>query len=392
MSNIKRQTKKIIGKVYRKTLRPFLLRKIIKDTEGKIDNNLIIFESFFGRSISDNPKAIYDYLRDSGYDLVYAVNRQELYDSNQYNLVTRRSREYYRLLRSAKIIISNSRLAQDFVKQEGQIVIQTWHGTPLKRLVHDLERIDMALTSNKDEYTEMFDKEVERWDYLYSTCPFTTEKMRSAFHFEKEILEIGFPRNEFLYTYTQDDVKDIKARLGLEPDQKIILYAPTYRDNQNYGLGKYYFNTTLDFKRLKETFPEYVILLRYHYMITESEDFENENIINVTKGYDMNELFVVSDILITDYSSVFFDYSILNRPFFFYAQDIKEYESELRGFYLDYMNDLVTKPVDNTDDLIELIKNKDTYEFKEFSEKYNPIQNKDCLVKTKELIDEILKG
>jgi CDP-glycerol glycerophosphotransferase len=382
--------KRKLKSIYNRFLHRRLVSLAHKQTKGQLDDNLIIFESFFGRSISDNPKAIYDYLEGMNkYDLVFAVNDINAYD-NKYKVVRRRSFNYYKLLRKAKIIIFNSRLPQDFIKQEGQIIIQTWHGTPLKKLVHDLERIDMAMTNNIDEYFAIFDKEVATWDYLYSTCNYTSEKMKSAFHFKKEILEIGFPRNEFLYKFTQEDIERIKKKIGIDKKQKVILYAPTYRDNQNNGVGQYYFNTTLDFKRLKQSFPDSVILLRYHYMITESEDFNNPEVINVSKGYDMNELFVISDILITDYSSVFFDYSILARPFFFYAQDIESYQNELRGFYLDYFNDLVTKPVDNTDDLITLIRNKDQYDFRAFSERYNPKTNINCLEKTAVLIDRII--
>lgn len=392
---IKKQIIKKINTRQKEKYRAYVnsqLPTINTETEGRINNNLIVFESFFGRSISDNPKAIYDGIDKEKYDCVFCVNnlenQQELFPDIK--MIKRYTVEYFTTLRQAKLIITNQRLPKDFVKQPNQVVIQTWHGTPLKKLVHDLTTFDMPSADSIEEYFEMFDNEVPRWDYMYSTCPYTTEKMRSAFLFEKEMLEIGFPRNEFLYTHTKEDIALVKKELGIEPDKKIILYAPTYRDNLNHGMGKYYFNTELDFEKLKEAFPDHEILIRYHYIVSKSQDFKNENVINVTKYPNINDLFIISDILITDYSSVFFDYSILNRPFFFFAQDIEEYEGELRGFYLDYFKDLVTTPVDNTDDLIELIRNKDEYDFTAFKEKYNPEQNINCMVKTNELINQIM--
>ncbi|WP_423364358.1 CDP-glycerol glycerophosphotransferase family protein [Mycoplasma sp. P36-A1] len=379
----------LLRKIYNKTIRKYQIYTVNKKTKNKVNKKLIAFECFFGRSILDNPKAIYDALDKAKYQCIFIVNDPKKF--LEYQTVKRNSKEHYTLLRQAKIIVSNQRMPEYWLKQDQQIFIQTWHGTPLKKLVHDLTTYHMPSAGSLDDYVEMFDKDVKRWDYLYSSCDYATEKFKSAFNYQQEILQIGYPRNELLYKYNKANIKAIKQKLNIPNDKKVILYAPTYRDNLNEGLGKYSFETTLDFQKIKQAFPDYIILLRYHYIITKSKDFKNPNIINVTQYNDINELYIVSDILITDYSSVFFDYSILKRPFFFFAQDVNEYKNKLRGFYLDYEKDLVTKPTNSTDQIIQLIKEQNKYDFTTFSEKYNPKTNQDCLEKTIQLIDNLTK-
>lgn len=387
MNKLKRNIRNFLRTQYHKLRKVFNRIYVDKITKNKVENNLIVFESFFGRSINDNPKAIYDALDHNKYNRIFLVNDPSKYP--EYQCIKRNTLKHYLILRKAKILITNQRMPDYWQKQEQQVLIQTWHGTPLKKLVHDLESFMMPSAKSIDDYYAMFDQDVANWDYLYSTCEYTTEKMRSAFLYQKEILEIGFPRNNQLYNYQLDDIKKIKEKLGIDVNKKVMLYAPTYRDDMNVGVGNYYFNSELDFKMLKEAFKDYEILIRYHYIITKSNDYNNENVINVTNYNNINDLYLISDILITDYSSVFFDYSILKRPFFFFAPDLEKYESELRGFYLDYMHDLVTIPTTSTNELIELIKKQDQYDFKAFSEKYNFESNKDCLVKTLALIDTL---
>lgn len=363
--------KRKVGSYVTKRLFPIMDKRTQKKP---LIDNLVVFESHFGRQISDNPKAIYDILDDDKFEKVFFVNKPKEYPD--YNVIKRRSLKNYYYLNRAKIVVSNQRLPEYWTKRKGQIVIQTWHGTPIKKLVHDLDVFDMPSAESLEEYLKMFDKDVKRWDYLLSSCHYTTEKMRSAFHYKDTILEIGFPRNEKLYTAKADEIAKIKRKLHIPKDKKVILYAPTYRDDQNEGVGRYYFDSELDFDLLKQEFPDATILIRYHYIINKSNDFERDNVVNVSNYPDISDLFLISDILITDYSSVFFDYSILNKPFLFFTPDIEKYESDLRGFYLDFYTAFPTKPVTQTTELIEQIKNIDSYDFKSFSKKYNPISNK----------------
>ncbi len=170
---------------------------------------------------------------------------------------------------------------------------------------------------------------------------------------------MGYPRNDFLVNHTEKDVQEIKKRLGLENSaKKIILYAPTWRDNQHSASKGYTYKTEIDFEKLKtELGDEYVILFRAHYLVANSFDFGRyEGFVRDASGVDdINELYLISDMLITDYSSVFFDYAILERPIIFYMYDLEKYRDEIRGFYLR-LEELPGVIVMTEDGLVELIK------------------------------------
>src|SRR5699024_1230145 len=146
-------------------------------------------------------------------------------------------------------------------------------------------------------------------------------------------------RNDILYNKNNDrDINHLKSKMNLPLDKKIILYAPTWRDNEFYGKGKYKFNLKLDLERLRrEVGNEYIVILRIHYLVATHIDISNfEGFAYDMSFYsDIGELYLISDLLITDYSSVFFDYANLKRPILFYTYDIDVYRDTLRGFYID---------------------------------------------------------
>ena len=193
-------------------------------------------------------------------------------------------------------------------------------------------------------------------------------------HKENCIIEQGYPRNDFLYNYTEDDVKRIKQKLGIDGiNKKIILYAPTWRDNQHQAGVGYTYKTEVDFDKLqKELQDEYIILFRAHYFVSNSFDFEKYKgfIYNVSNLDDVNETYVVSDILITDYSSVFFDYANLKRPMLFYMYDFEEYKDEMRGFYID-IDELPGEITKTEDELINAIRHTKNFEYNEKYKKFN---------------------
>ena len=353
----------------------------------RVEHNLIVFDSFFGCHISDSPLAIFDHIDHEKYRCYFMVNQPE--DFENYPTIRRGSFRAYYYLSKAKFIIGNSRMPLAWKKKKGQVYLQTWHGTPLKRLVHDQIAFDAPSANSFEEYCAIFTKDSDRWDYLFSGCPYASEKFRSAFKSNAEILEIGYPRNHKLYHHTDEDILGIKKKLGISSEKRVILYAPTYRDNQNIGAESYFFDDRLDYELLHRDLDNIVILVRYHYLVNQKKRLEYEDVIDVSSHQDINDLFLISDILITDYSSVFFDYSILKRPFFFFVPDFEEYEGELRGFYLDMNQDLPVKPVRTTEELIQQIKQADEYNFETFSSLYNPERNKECIPHTLNLIDSI---
>ena len=210
-----------------------------------------------------------------------------------------------------------------------------------------------------------------------------------AFHKENAILEVGYPRNDFLVNHTEDDVLQIREKLGLTEavadEKKLILYAPTWRDNQHDASQGYTYDVNVDFQEWQEQLGDsYIILFRAHYLVANSFDFAAYDgfVRDVSGVDDINELYVVSDMLITDYSSVFFDYAILDRPILFYMYDLEHYRDEMRGFYLtleELPGEIVQKDPEVLEKIQELCpadsKEAPNAEHTEFNQRFNSLND-----------------
>lgn len=357
----------------------------------KVDDKLIIFASFNGRSYCDSPKALYEYLISNekyrNYKFVWAFKNIEehkyLIKNKNTELVNIDSKKFIEKLGQAKYWFFNYTLPDYIVPKENQIFVQCWHGTPLKRLGCDLDHLDNAMNSIS-ETRDRYHTEAKKFNYFLSPSKFATEKFISIWDLKKInkddcVLECGYPRNDFLYNYTTTDIDKIKQRLKLDGiNKKIILYAPTYRDNQHSIEKGYTYKTNVDFDELqKKLSDEYIILFRAHWLVAQEFDFEKYKnfVIDVSNYDDINELYIISDILITDYSSVFFDFANLKRPIIFYMYDLEDYRDNIRGFYLE-LEELPGKIVKKEKELIEEIKfvnSKFEYDdkYKKFNKKFN---------------------
>ena len=219
---------------------------------------------------------------------------------------------------------------------------------------------------------------------MLSDNPFSTEVFQSCFLFDREnILEAGYPANDPLYAEDRDErAEKIKKKLGIPKDKKVILYAPTWRDDNFFSAGQYGFELDLDLNRLKKEFgDEYVVLLRLHYFVVEQMDLSKygDFTIDGCSYDDITDLYLVSDILMTDYSSVFFDYANLQRPILFFTYDLDRYRDVLRGFYLDMEKDLPGPLLITNDDVVEAIKNIDEVQ-EEYEDKYKEFYDRFCCV------------
>lgn len=359
---------------------------ILRGIGTSTDEKLIVLESFSGKSYSDTPKAVYEYMlkeeKYNEYRFVWIFKEPEKYEALLKNprtkLVKYRSAACERALSEAKYWIFNYRALDHWIPRKDQVYVQCWHGTPLKRLGYDIANSDNAMNST-DEIRDKYYRDAKRFKYLLSPCAFATRVFKTAWNLkalgkEDAILEVGYPRNDFLVNHTEKDVQDIKKRLGLgNSEKKIILYAPTWRDNQHSASKGYIYKTEIDFEKLKTEFgDEYVILFRAHYLVANSFDFERyEGFVRDVSGIDdINELYVISDMLITDYSSVFFDYAILERPIIFYMYDLEKYRDEIRGFYLE-LGELPGRVVTTEQTLIKAVKESAFSRYKKVLEKFN---------------------
>jgi len=332
----------------------------------------IIFESFLGKQYSCNPRAIYEYLQKHHpeFDMYWSVDSRfiENFEGKGLEIVPRFSLKWLFKMARAEFWVSNSRLPLWIPKPKHTTYLQTWHGTPLKKLAADMDEVHMPGTST-EKYKENFLFEARNWDYLISPNAYSSKIFRSAFRFDKKIIESGYPRNDILYNNVEKEYTDrLKKEFDLPVDKKVILYAPTWRDDQFYQKGKYKFDLELDLKKLrKELGSDYIVILRMHYLVAENFDLAPyEGFAYDFSNYeDIRELYLIADLLITDYSSVFFDYGNLGRPMIFYVYDIETYRDKLRGFYFDFEKTAPGPLVKTTDQVIDYIKNMDSMEFKE---------------------------
>ena len=396
----------------RKIIRSFnsFIRKInykISSFGVKVDEKTLLFCCFNGKSYSCSPKAIYEYMINNDefkdYKFIWAFVDDKKYKYLEENINTTvvkiREKEYKKYLAKAKYWIFNYKIPDFLYPKKNQIFVQCWHGTPLKRLGCDLEHFDNVLNTI-DGIKKRYKIEASKFTYFISPSKFASEKFISAWNLkeigkENIIVEEGYPRNDFLFNYKEKDVQQIRKKLGIENDnRKIILYAPTYRSDQHQtGLG-YVYKEEIDFKKMEGKFgKEYLILFRPHYFIANSFDFDKYKgfVYNVANIDDINELYIISDILITDYSSVFFDYANLKRPMIFFMYDLEHYKNESNGFYID-LNELPGPIVETQEDLEKSIEDVDfnigsSKKYKEFNEKYNYLDDGNA---SKRVIEKVI--
>jgi CDP-glycerol glycerophosphotransferase len=215
---------------------------------------------------------------------------------------------------------------------------------------------------------------------MISPNRYTSKIYRSAFAYEGEIIESGYPRNDILYNADAKKINQIKTDLKLPSDKKIILYAPTWRDDEYYDTASVKFTLKLDLDRLKREFgDEYIVILRLHYFIADNIDLKGlkDFVYDLSKHEDIAELYLISDILITDYSSVFFDYANLKRPILFYTYDIEKYENVLRGFYIDINREVPGPLLMTNDEVVDAIRNIDKIN-DEYADRYEEFYNRFC--------------
>ena len=377
--------------------------------------NIIFFESFQGKSFACNPRAIFEYMLEDdffkGYTFVWAFRDIEKYSkessftdkkrikNRRVYLVKYESMLYYKYLAKAGTIITNSN-PRNFIKfKDEQTFVQTWHGTPLKKIGLDVTKSGNAITSLK-EMEKIYDNQAKRIDYMIAPSKFTKEKLISAFnldkyHKEDNVLLCGYPRNDILYNYKNEDLDLIKERLNIPKDKKVILYAPTFRDNKHDVAKGFKPNAGFDFANMKKIFPDFVVLYRSHYFIKEKLDFNqvSDYVVDVSKVDDIRELYLISDILITDYSSVFFDYANLKKPIIFYMYDLEEYKDEVRDFYFDI--EKLPGPIYRTQDQVfSGIRSIDKI-VEEYADKYKSFADEFCGIDdgnaSKRFVDAVFK-
>ena len=295
-------------------------------------DGLVLFESWRG-AYADNPRAISETLHElrPAYRQVWVAH-----DGARAALppwatpVSPGSRAYLTALGRASHVVANTHMPGYFRKRRGSVYLQTWHGTPLKRLGFDIERPQLR---TDPDYLAQMSKDAGKWDVLLSPNPFSTPIFRRAFGYDGRVLETGYPRNDALAGASAQATRAaVRASLGLGDHELAILYAPTWRDGIPFALR-------LDLDALgRRVAQEHRVLLRLHPKDAEAgaAAAAHDRALDVSGHGDIRELYLAADVLVTDYSSAMFDFAVTRRPIVFFTYDLEEYRDVLRGFYFAF--------------------------------------------------------
>lgn len=288
---------------------------------GELEN-AVFFESFYGRNASCNPRAIDAEIA----RVAPAVTRYWSVVDRSVEVppgavpVVEGSPEWWRARGGSRLLVVNDWLRHRFVRRPGQRVLQTWHGTPLKRL---------ALHRRGFEPRRMLAvvRESRRWDVLLAQNPYAARILAKAYAFGRRPVWVeGYPRNDVLST---GDRQVIRRGLSVAPDERVILYAPTWRDDREQMVD------FLDLQRLAADAGATVLVRGHSRTLLPGADATGPRVVDVTGYPDVSELLLAADALITDYSSVMFDFTATGKPIYFFVPDLDHYRGRLRGFYFD---------------------------------------------------------
>ncbi|WP_426569389.1 bifunctional glycosyltransferase/CDP-glycerol:glycerophosphate glycerophosphotransferase [Streptomyces canus] len=298
----------------------------------RIDPNLAVYCAYWGRGYACNPAAIHAKAAELAPHIrsVFLVEPDQAHtmpEGTDYAVIG--SRRSWQVLARAKYLVNNANFAEEVVKREGSVHVQTQHGTPLKKMGVDQSTYPVVAAAT-GSFTKLLGR-VDRWDHNLSSNSHSTQMWERAFPGSYEHLEYGYPRNDVFYTATARDVARIRRELGVPEGRTAVLYAPTHRD---YHTG---FDAGLDLEAFCEDAGEdVVVLLRAHYFYDRGVRGGSGRIIDVTGHRSSEDVCLAADALITDYSSIMFDYANLDRPIVVYADDWDVY-TETRGVYFDLM-------------------------------------------------------
>ncbi|CAM3981017.1 CDP-glycerol glycerophosphotransferase family protein [Mesobacillus zeae] len=300
-----------------------------------VNDRMFFFESNLGKQYTGNPRYIYERMLERYPDFTYVWCYSGAENiPGEPMIVSRGSGEYYKLLAQSRFIINNTTFPLWYHRPE-TFYFQTWHGTPFKRLHWDLTSRPVERRSTPEFYVKS-----TCWDALLSPNAFSTKTFKSAFRYDGEILEYGYPANDIFFDNKRYSKKrkQIREKLGIIDDSPVFLYAPTWRDGKHIGNAMFEFDLMLDPEQfLKHAPKDSVLLIRSHHMSSSDGKLERlkGRVIDVSGWDDAIELMCASDVLITDYSSIVFDWYCSRKPVIYFVPDYEKYVGPMRGSYFD---------------------------------------------------------
>lgn len=346
----------------------------------------IVYNSFYGR-YSDSPRAVHERLLAVGGEHTHVWLVGEGQGSGfpaDVDTAAIGTAEGRAALEAADVVISNTYLEVDWTKRPDAVYVQTWHGTPLKRIHHDAPDI------GPENRLELLDVDVARWDYLLSPNHASTGRLREAFRYEGTVVETGYPRNDLLLAEDRECRRaDVRARLGLDEGTTAVLYVPTWRDDEYYAqdvaLG-------LDVQGFTGAMGDgWCLLPRIHYYMADRFALPqgDPGVRDVSHYPDLRDLYLAADVMVTDYSSAMFDFAVTGKPMVFYAYDLAHYRDSVRGFYWDFIPDAPGPVVETMPALLDVLSQLETVEG-EWRQRYTAFRDEFCHLEDGHATDRVL--
>lgn len=374
---------------------PWIIKQLSKIFKEDIDDNLIILGAYSGRLYGDNPKYLHKFLsRNSKNKVIWITKNKDvetLLREKGFNVLPFYSLKTLKLLRKAKYIFSShGRLDIPPIKLSSfTTVVLAWHGTPIKKI-----NLNLAKSYAYSKWNHIFKLNLEYNEYVnYLITPTKNKEdhsiLANAFKIPlSKIISVGYPRNDILYEENNDLIQNIKIKFEIAGYiKRIILYAPTFRDDYIFRFPLTNSELNLLNDLLKET--NSILLIKSHIFEKKINMKKYERIQLIKKNVDIQELLLISDILVTDYSSIIFDYLLLNRPILLFVYDFEKYSKE-RGMYYDFKEIAPGPLLFNGKELIDAIKNVEKID-KDFKEKRELIKNRFNKYTDGNSIERILK-
>lgn len=384
--SLSRRQKSLEGK-WRQAARRLRKLRYLAMQRLPILNDVVFFESFHGASYSGNPKAICEKILSGRHPLrcVWSLEDMSTAVPPGVKKVKTMSWEWYWHHARARVLVHNTEFKENLPLRAEQTYINTQHGTPLKLMGSDMVERLPEFKGQAKRWNYM--PKNGRWSYLVSPNQHTTEVFRRVFQFDGPVLEVGYPRNDiFFHKNGPQDISALKQKLNIPEGKQVILYAPTWR-NQGTSRQDNAFKLRIGLDTLQKRFGEtHVVILRLHHLMAGDARAEvagyGERMSNFAfdrsgADCDIQELMLVSDLLVTDYSSVMFDYSVLRRPIVFFAYDLDEYSGATRGMYFDLEKMAPGPVVRDVEELVAAISDVAGWQPK-FSERQKLFHEKFC--------------
>ncbi|MEU1132773.1 CDP-glycerol glycerophosphotransferase family protein [Streptomyces sp. NPDC005900] len=308
----------------------------------------------------DSPRAVHEELVRRGAEVehLWVTHDQQTPVPAGAKGVEQYSAAWYEALARCRRIVASGHLPEFFERREGQTVVQTWHGAPLKRIGTDLTDTLYADHGHLDALPGLS----RQWDVLVSPNRFSTPHLGRALAYDGQVLEAGSPRNDVLFGDDRHKVADrVRRELGVGPDKRIVLYAPTYRDHLAYAPGRFRYEPALDFRAAESVLgDDHVLLVRKHPLTSGRLPGARAPFVRDVSAHPRAaELLLIADVLVTDYSALMFDFAHTGRPMLFHAYDLEHYRDTVRGFYLDFETSAPGPLLASTGEVVEALRDLD---------------------------------